>query len=98
VSTNISNQTFSLPSITFKVNNIDIPKLMSESHPDGNIENILLQLKAQTIWIPYVPYPLKYGDTFTLHEFEALETYYNFIGKEPKVLEVIENGFKQKKD
>jgi len=93
VSIKISNQTFGLPSITFKVSNIDFPKILSQSSPDGNMENILLQLKAQTVCIPYVPRPLKYGDTFTLHEFEALETYNNFIGKEPKILEVVHNGF-----
>ena len=91
MSINVSNQTFAMPSITFKVNNIDIPKLMSQSPPDANIENILMQLKSQTVWIPYVPYPLKYGDIFTLHEFEALETYNNFIGKEPRILEVVHN-------
>ena len=93
MSIKISNQTFGLPSITFKVSNIDFPKILSQSSPDGNMENILLQLKAQTVWIPYVPRPLKYGDTFTLHEFEAVETYNNFIGKEPKILEVVHNGF-----
>lgn len=80
---------FPLPSITFRVNNIDLPKIMTQCPPDSNMENILLQLKAQTVWIPYVPYPLKYGDVFTLHENQALETYNNFIGKEPKILEVI---------
>ncbi len=95
MSIKISNTTFPLPSITFKVANIDFPKILSQSSPDGNLENILLQLKAQTVWIPYVPYPLKYGDTFTLKDFEAIETYNNFIGKEPKILEVVENGFQK---
>jgi len=93
LSIKVNSETFTLPSITFRVNNIDMPKIFSSSPPDGNIENILLQLKSQTVWIPYVPYPLKYGDTFTLHEFQALETHYNFIGKEPRILEVVKNGF-----
>lgn len=96
MSIKISDQTFSLPSITFRVNNIDLPKILADHPPDGNIENILMQLKSQTVFIPYVKRPLKYGDIFTLHEFEALETYNNFIGKEPKVLEVLHNGFQEK--
>lgn len=95
MSIKISDRTFPLPSITFRVENIDFQKLISNPAPDGNMENILLQLKSQTVWIPYVPYPLKYGDTFTLNDFEALQTYNNFIGKEPKILEVVENGFKK---
>lgn len=95
MSIKFSDRTFPLPSITFRVANIDFPKILSQPAPDSNMENILLQLKAQTVWIPYVPYPLKYGDTFTLNDFEALETYNNFIGKEPKILEVVENGFKK---
>jgi hypothetical protein len=83
------NETFRLPSITFRVANIDFPKIVSQLPPDGNLDNIILQLKAQTVWIPYVPYPLKFGDEFTLHEMQAIETYNNFIGKEPKILEVV---------
>jgi hypothetical protein len=81
------------PSIrfTFRVNNIDLQEIISNPAPDSNINNIILQLKAQTIWIPYVPYPLKYGDTFTLEGQEALETYKNFINKKPKILEIVYN-------
>jgi hypothetical protein len=77
--------------ITFKVNNIDMTQIISTPQPDGNLENILLQLKAQTVWIPYVPYPLKYGDTFTLKDNQALEVYKNFINKKPRILEVVYN-------
>lgn len=76
---------------TFKVNNIDLQQIISSPAPDSNLENILLQLKSQTIWIPYVPHPLKYGDTFTLEGNEALETYRNFINKKPKILEIVYN-------
>jgi hypothetical protein len=86
---NIDSLTSPNIEITFRVSNIDFTKLNSTSQPDGNIENILLQLKSQTVWIPYVPYPLKYGDTFKLHDTQAVETYNNFIGKEPKILEVV---------
>lgn len=89
MSTIIKDETFRLPSITFRVSNIDFSKIVSQSPPDANLENIILQLKAQTVWIPYVPYALKYGDEFTLHDMQALETYNNFIGKEPKILEIV---------
>lgn len=75
--------------ITFKVNVIDMQELNSSPQPDGNLDNILMQLKAQTVWIPYVPYPLKHGDEFTLKDQKALEVYKNFIGKKPKILEVV---------
>ena len=77
--------------ITFKVSNIDMKEIISTPQPDGNLDNILLQLKAQTVWIPYVPHPLKYGDVFTLKDHQALEVYKNFINKKPKILEVVYN-------
>lgn len=76
---------------TFRVNNIDMQEIFSKPQPDSNLENIFMQLKAQTVWIPYVPYPLKYGDVFTLKDQAAIEVYRNFINKKPKILEVVYN-------
>lgn len=76
---------------TFRVNNIDMQEILSKPQPDSNLENILLQLKSQTVWIPYVPHPLKYGDIFTLKDQQAIEVYKNFINKKPKILEVVYN-------
>lgn len=77
--------------ITFKVNCIDMESIMSNPQPDSNLDNIILQLKAQTVWIPHVPYPLKHGDVFTLKDFKAVEVYKNFVNKKPKILEVVYN-------
>jgi hypothetical protein len=78
-----------IPVYTFVVNNIDWPYIFSQSQPDGNIENIILQLKNAEVRIPFVKKPLKYGDTFTLHGSKAIRVYEMFIGKTPKVLELV---------
>ena len=65
--------------------------IMANPQPDSNLNNIILQLKSQTVWIPHVPYPLKHGDTFVLKDLKALEIYKNFIGKKPKILEIVYN-------
>jgi hypothetical protein len=88
---NIDSLTKPSVQYTFRVSNIDMQEILSKPQPDSNLENILLQLKAQTVWIPHVPYPLKYGDVFTLKDEKAIEVYKNFINKKPKILEVVYN-------
>ena len=55
------------PQITFIIDTIDEIALTSQLQPDSNIENILYNLKNQTVWVPSVPYALKYGDSFSLY-------------------------------
>ena len=78
-----------LPVYTFRVNTIDPVGLASQALPN-NMENIILGLKSVEIIIPYWPHPLKYGDVFTLYGTNAIRCYETYIGKEPKVLELIE--------
>lgn len=62
-----AEQQYLHPEITFRVKTYDPLTLVSQLPPDGNIENIINQLKNQTVWIPGWPYALKHGDTFTLY-------------------------------
>lgn len=78
-----------LPVYTFEVNNIDWQEILSYPQPDGNLENIILQLKNAEVRIPFVKRPLKYGDRFTLNGSKAIRVYEMFIGKSPKVLELV---------
>lgn len=77
------------PVYTFVVDNIDWQQIHSHSQPDGNLENIILQLKSAEVRIPFVKRPLKYGDRFTLSGSKAIRVYEMFIGKTPKVLELV---------
>ena len=77
-----------LPVYTFRVNTIDPVALASQTLPNS-MENILLGLKSVEILIPYWPKPLKHGDVFTIYGTNAIRCYETYIGKEPKVLELI---------
>jgi hypothetical protein len=79
----------SIPKITFKVNTIDYTEIYSNMLPDSNFNNIEKQLKEKTIFIPYVKQALKHGDEFFLIGLEAAKVRKNYIGKNPKILEII---------
>ncbi len=78
-----------LPVYKFIVDNIDMTQIYSYPQPDGNLENILLQLKSAEVHIPFVKKPLRYGDTFTLYGSQAIKVYEMYIGKQPKVLDIV---------
>ena len=59
--------TYLNPRITFRAKTYDATTLMGQLPPDGNIENIINQLKNKTVFVPGWPNALKNGDTFTLH-------------------------------
>jgi hypothetical protein len=79
---------YPLPKYTFRVNNIDYSKILSNPLPDS-LDNIILGLESATIFVPYVDRPLKHGDEFTLYGSKAIKCYESYIGKEPKVLELV---------
>ena len=72
---NLNDDTRLFPQVTFRVNTIRIHDILSWPQPDGNIQNIINNLKSQTIWVPNVPYPLKHGDVFSLYGKKALIAY-----------------------
>ena len=76
------------PKYTFRVNPIDPVALASQTLPNS-YENIILGLKSIELIIPYWKKPLKYGDTFTLYGVKAIQCYETYIGKQPKVLEIV---------
>jgi len=76
------------PKYTFRVNTIDPVALSSQTLPNS-LENIILALKSTEILIPYWHKPLKHGDEFTLTGSKAIACYEAYIGKEPKVLELV---------
>lgn len=78
------------PKYTFRVNPIDPVALASQTLPNS-MENIILGLKSIEVTIPYWHKPLKYGDTFTLYGTKAIRCYEEFIGKQPKLLELVNN-------
>lgn len=59
--------TYLNPRITFRAKTYDPTTLMGQLPPDGNIENIINQLKNKTVFVPGWPNALKDGDTFTLY-------------------------------
>ncbi len=77
-----------LPVYTFRVNTVDEVALASQTLPNS-FENIVMQLKHAEVLIPYWNRPLRHGDTFTLHGTKAIACYETYIGKEPKVLELV---------
>ena len=77
-----------LPVYTFRVNTVDEVALASQTLPNS-MENIVLSLKSAEVLIPYWNSPLRHGDTFTLSWTKAIACYEAYIGKEPKVLELI---------
>jgi hypothetical protein len=79
----------SIPKITFRVNTIDYTEIYSNMLPDSNFNNIEKQLKEKAVFIPYVKQALKHGDEFFLIGLEAAKVKKNYIGKTPKILEIV---------
>jgi hypothetical protein len=79
----------SIPKITFIVNTIDYTEIYSHVLPDSNFNNIEKQLKEKTVFIPYVKQALKHGDEFFLIGLEAEKVKKMYIGKIPKILEIV---------
>lgn len=77
------------PKYTFRVNTIDPIALAGQTLP-SSMENIILGLKSAEILIPYWDTPLHHGDTFTLTGSKAISCYEAYIGKDPKVLEIVQ--------
>jgi hypothetical protein len=81
--------TYINPTITFRVNVIDYTAIVNQNLPDS-LEHIILNLENQTVYVPYVDKPLKHGDTFTLYGQKAIKCRQQYIGKLPKVLEIVD--------
>ena len=81
--------TYINPTITFRVNVIDYTSIVSQNLPDS-LEHIILNLENQTVYVPYVDKPLKHGDTFTLYGQKAIKCSQQYIGKLPKILEIVD--------
>ena len=79
---------YPLPVYTFRVNVIDYTSIFSQNIPDS-LEHIILNLENQTVYVSYVDKPLKHGDTFTLYGQKAIKCYQQYIGKLPKILEIV---------
>jgi len=79
----------SIPKITFRVNTIDYTEIYSNMLPDSNFKNIEKQLKEKTVFIPYVKQALKHGDEFFLIGLEATKVKKMYIGKTPRILEIV---------
>jgi hypothetical protein len=83
------NINYPLPAYTFRVSVIDYTSIVSQNLPDS-LEHIILNLENQTVYVPYVDKPLKHGDTFTLYGQKAIKCYEQYIGKLPKILEIVD--------
>lgn len=77
-----------LPVYTFRVNIIDPEVIFSQPLAD-TYENTILNLQTASVYVPYINRPLKNGDTFTLTGSRAIRVYDMYIGKKPRVLELI---------
>jgi hypothetical protein len=84
-----SRLTYLNPTITFRVNVIDYTAIVSQNLPDS-LEHIILNLENQSVYVPYVDKPLKHGDTFTLYGQKAIKCSQQYIGKLPKILEIVD--------
>ena len=73
---------------TFLVNNIDYQNIYS-SPLTNSIETVLLSLNNQAVYIPHVGKPLKNGEIFTLYGKKAKQVHDMYIGKLPKIIELI---------
>ena len=81
--------TYLNPTITFRVNVIDYTAIVSQNLPDS-LEHIILNLENQSVYVHYVDKPLKHGDTFTLYGQKAIKCSQQYIGKLPKILEIVD--------
>lgn len=77
-----------LPIYTFLVNNIDYQLIYSQPLPNS-IDKVIGNLNEQSIYFPYLNRPLKNGDIFTLYGKRAQTVRDTFVGKSPKVLDLI---------
>ena len=84
-----SSENYPLPKYTFRVNLIDYPTIYSQPLPDS-IDHIIKNLEDCTVYIQCVDRPLKHGDEFTLYGSKAIRVHEIYIGKEPKVLELVD--------
>lgn len=76
-----SVQLHPLPSLTFRVNLVVRPDFYS-APPPGTLDSLITSMKKSTLRISEVPYPLKDGDTFTLHgakAIRALQVYSDYL-------------------
>jgi hypothetical protein len=82
------------PEVIFRVKTYDPLQFVGQNFPDSNINNILLNLQNQTVFIENWPYPLKHGDEFTLYGEQALQTLnaYNQINSGGTQLETLYYG------
>lgn len=78
------------PEITFQVDTIDFVEIFNTLLPDENINNIINNLKNETVYIEKVPYPLKHGDVFTLYGKDAVYVYNLYIANVPQQERVLE--------
>jgi alpha-tubulin suppressor-like RCC1 family protein len=89
----IITESYALPKLTFKVKTYDPIAFASQLPPDGNVQNLIYQLKNQTVWIPGWPYPLKHDDTFILYGRAASDLRRKLpqINSGGAVLEIVED-------
>lgn len=89
----LTNQ-YPYPEVVFRVKTYDPLQFVGQNFPDSNINNILLNLQNQTVWIENWPYALKHGDIFTLYGEQALQTLnaYSQINPTNTELEVLYYG------
>ena len=76
------------PIYTFLVNSIDYQMIYSQPLP-SDINNVVMGLNSQSVYVPYLNKPLKNGDIFTLYGKRAQTVYEMFIGKSPRILELV---------
>lgn len=84
------------PEVIFRVKTFDPLQFVGQNFPDSNINNILLNLQNQTVWIENWPYELKHGDEFTLYGEQALQTLnaYSQINQGGTQLEMLYYGIR----
>ena len=63
------------PKLTVRIKTYDPAKLQTQMLPDSNRQNIINQLKNQTVWLPNWSYALKDGDEITLYGQQAIQLY-----------------------
>lgn len=83
---------YDFPQIVFAVRTIDDVQLVGQSFPNSK-ENILKNLQDRTVWVDYVPYALKNGDSFVLYGQQALNIYNQYFGENRKDKKVNNYGW-----
>ena len=84
------------PKLKIRIKTYDPAKLQSQLLPDNNSQNIINQLKNQTVWLPNWSYPLKNGDEITVYGQQAVRLYKDIRylnNGEFNVVEVLYYGF-----